>query len=160
MTVIFLESDTIWKLHGLRLHNLPLLGQISHLKVEILQGAVSFATHRQSTLPTEVSITCYGRSQANYPTICSISGCHITLETAEAFRTTDKLITEKLITQPSSISSGPTYADSFCLLDENPRHMKTLVKGMSTDMARFLKLSSSPPLQTSMGPGFSPFLAS
>ena len=59
-------SDTLWKLHDLRLHNLPLLGQISPFKVEIFQGAVSFATHRQSTLPTEVSLTCYGRRQANY----------------------------------------------------------------------------------------------
>ena len=46
-------------------HNLPLLGQISPFKVEIFKRAVSFATHRQSTLPTEVSLTCYGRRQAN-----------------------------------------------------------------------------------------------
>ena len=46
LTVIFVENDTVWKLHGLRLYNLPYWGLISPSKVEILQGAVSFATHR------------------------------------------------------------------------------------------------------------------
>ena len=36
MTVIFLESDIIWKLHGLRLYNLPQMGLISPFMVEIL----------------------------------------------------------------------------------------------------------------------------
>ena len=36
LTVIFLESDTIWKLHGLRLYNLLSLGLISPSMVKIL----------------------------------------------------------------------------------------------------------------------------